>query len=193
MIEGEGSKTYTHSKKMLYSNPKLLHSLLEMITQDLIGYLKSQIRAGVNAVMVFDSWASALELNAYLSFSWEYMKKIAKEIKSEYPHIPVMLFPKGVGAYLEYLDGDFDVFGVDWGTPMSLAKEKMGGKYVLQGNLEPARLYNREAMIEGVDEILSVMNEGRGHIFNLGHGMIPDLPRENAIELVKLVREKTKR
>ncbi|HIY43864.1 uroporphyrinogen decarboxylase [uncultured Helicobacter sp.] len=193
MIEGEGSKTYTHSKKMLYSNPKLLHSLLEIITQDLIGYLKSQIRAGANAVMVFDSWASALELNAYLSFSWEYMKKIAKEIKSEYPHIPVMLFPKGVGAYLEYLDGDFDVFGVDWGTPMSLAKEKMGGKYVLQGNLEPARLYNREAMIEGVDEILSVMNEGRGHIFNLGHGMIPDLPRENAIELVKLVREKTKR
>lgn len=193
MIEGEGSKTYTHSKKMLYSNPKLLHSLLEMITQDLIGYLKSQIRAGANAVMVFDSWASALELNAYLSFSWEYMKKIAKEIKSEYLHIPVMLFPKGVGAYLEYLDGDFDVFGVDWGTPMSLAKEKMGGKYVLQGNLEPARLYNREAMIEGVDEILSVMNEGRGHIFNLGHGMIPDLPRENAIELVKLVREKTKR
>lgn len=193
MIEGEGSKTYTHSKKMLYSNPKLLHSLLEMITQDLIGYLKSQIRAGANAVMVFDSWASALELNVYLSFSWEYMKKIAKEIKSEYPHIPVMLFPKGVGAYLEYLDGDFDVFGVDWGTPMSLAKEKMGGKYVLQGNLEPARLYNREAMIEGVDEILSVMNEGRGHIFNLGHGMIPDLPRENAIELVKLVREKTKR
>ena len=193
MIEGEGSKTYTHSKKMLYSNPKLLHSLLEIITQDLIGYLKSQIRAGANAVMVFDSWASALELNAYLSFSWEYMKKIAKEIKSEYPHIPVMLFPKGVGAYLEYLDGDFDVFGVDWGTPMSLAKEKMGGKYVLQGNLEPARLYNREAMIEGVDEILYVMNEGRGHIFNLGHGMIPDLPRENAIELVKLVREKTKR
>ena len=193
MIEGEGSKTYTHSKKMLYSNPKLLHSLLEIITQDLIGYLKSQIRAGANAVMVFDSWASALELNVYLSFSWEYMKKIAKEIKSEYPHIPVMLFPKGVGAYLEYLDGDFDVFGVDWGTPMSLAKEKMGGKYVLQGNLEPARLYNREAMIEGVDEILSVMNEGRGHIFNLGHGMIPDLPRENAIELVKLVREKTKR
>ena len=193
MIEGEGSKTYAHSKKMLYSNPRLLHSLLEMITQDLIGYLKSQIRAGANAVMVFDSWASALELNAYLSFSWEYMKKIAKEIKSEYPHIPVMLFPKGVGAYLEYLDGDFDVFGVDWGTPMSLAKEKMGGKYVLQGNLEPARLYNREAMIEGVDEILSVMNEGRGHIFNLGHGMIPDLPRGNAIELVKLVREKTKR
>lgn len=193
MIEGEGSKTYTHSKKMLYSNPKLLHSLLEAITYELINYLKEQIKAGANAVMVFDSWASALELSAYLTFSWEYMKKIAKALKSEYPHIPVMLFPKGVGAYLEHLDGEFDVFGVDWGTPMSLAKEKLGSKYVLQGNLEPARLYSKEAMLEGVEEILSVMNEDRGHIFNLGHGMIPDLPRENAIELVKLVREKTKR
>lgn len=193
MIEGEGSKTYTHSKKMLYSNPSLLHSLLESITEELIHYLKEQIKAGANAVMVFDSWASALELSAYLTFSWEYMKKIAKSIKSEYPHIPVMLFPKGVGAYLEYLDGEFDVFGVDWGTPMSLAKEKLGSKYVLQGNLEPARLYSKEAMLEGIEEILSVMNEDRGHIFNLGHGMIPDLPRENAIELVKLVREKTKR
>lgn len=193
IIEGEGSKTYTHSKKMLYSNPSLLHSLLESITEELIHYLKEQIKAGANAVMVFDSWASALELSAYLTFSWEYMKKIAKNIKSEYPHIPVMLFPKGVGAYLEYLDGEFDVFGVDWGTPMSLAKEKLGSKYVLQGNLEPARLYSKEAMLEGVEEILSVMNEDRGHIFNLGHGMIPDLPRENAIELVKLVREKTKR
>lgn len=193
MIEGEGSKTYTHSKKMLYSNPSLLHLLLESITEELIHYLKEQIKAGANAVMVFDSWASALELSAYLTFSWEYMKKIAKSIKSEYPHIPVMLFPKGVGAYLEYLDGEFDVFGVDWGTPMSLAKEKLGSKYVLQGNLEPARLYSKEAMLEGVEEILSVMNEDRGHIFNLGHGMIPDLPRENAIELVKLVREKTKR
>lgn len=193
MIEGEGSKTYTHSKKMLYSNPSLLHSLLESITEELIHYLKEQIKAGANAVMVFDSWASALELSAYLTFSWEYMKKIAKSIKNEYSHIPVMLFPKGVGAYLEYLDGEFDVFGVDWGTPMSLAKEKLGSKYVLQGNLEPARLYSKEAMLEGVEEILSVMNEDRGHIFNLGHGMIPDLPRENAIELVKLVREKTKR
>ena len=104
-----------------------------------------------------------------------------------------MLFPKGVGAYLDFLDGEFDVFGIDWGTPMQLAKSKLGQKYVLQGNLEPARLYNYEAMLVGVEEILSIMNEGRGHIFNLGHGMIPDLPRDNAIALVQMVREKTKR
>lgn len=193
MIEGEGSKTYAHSKKMLYHNPKLLHSLLEKLTQELKSYLEHQIKAGANAVMIFDSWAGALELQAYLKFSWDYMKSIARELKQKYPSIPVILFPKGVGAYLEYLDGDFDVFGIDWGTPMSLAKEKLGEKYVLQGNLEPARLYDLDAMERGIDEIIEVMGKKEGHIFNLGHGMIPDLPRENAIELVKMVKGKTKR
>lgn len=193
MIEGEGSKTYAQSKKILYSHPKLLHTLLEKLTQELKSYLENQIKAGANAVMIFDSWAGALELEAYLKFSWDYMKSIAKELKQKYPLIPVILFPKGVGSYLESLDGDFDVFGVDWGTPMSLAKEKMGKKYVLQGNLEPARLYDLDAMQRGVDEIIAVMGKQEGHIFNLGHGMIPDLPRENAIELVKMVKEKTKR
>ncbi|ANV98396.1 uroporphyrinogen decarboxylase [Helicobacter enhydrae] len=193
MIEGEGSKTYPHSKKMLYTQPALLHNLLQKLTKELEAYLERQINAGANAVMIFDSWAGALELESYLHFSWAYMKEIAQTLKSKYPHIPVILFPKGVGAYLEYLDGNFDVLGVDWGTPMSLAKEKLGAKYVLQGNLEPARLYDKEAMEKGVDEIVAVMGKTQGHIFNLGHGMIPDLPRENAIELVKMVKEKTKR
>lgn len=193
MIEGEGSKTYVHSKKMLYSNPMLLHSLLSQITNELKNYLIHQIKAGANAVMVFDSWAGALELGAYLEFSWKYMQEIAKEIKTQFPQVPVILFPKGVGTYLDYLDGEFDVFGVDWGTPMRLAKEKIGHQYVLQGNLEPARLYDAKSMEQGVDEIISVMGKKEGHIFNLGHGMIPDLPRENAIALVQMVREKTKR
>lgn len=193
MIEGEGSKTYTASKKMLYSQPKVLHALLSKITYELKDYLKNQIRAGANAVMIFDSWASALELKSYLEFSWNYMQEIVKEIKAEYPYIPVILFPKGVGAYLEHLYGDFDVFGVDWGTPMELAKQRLGDRYVLQGNLEPARLYDFDAMEEGVEQILSVMGKKEGHIFNLGHGMLQDLPRENAIALVQMVKEKTKR
>ncbi|WP_027327361.1 uroporphyrinogen decarboxylase [Helicobacter pametensis] len=193
MIEGEGSKTYTHSKKMLYANPKLLATLLEKITSELKAYLENQIKAGANAVMIFDSWASALEREAYLKFSWNYMKEIAYDLKKKFPHIPVILFPKGVGSYLDHLDGEFDVFGVDWGTPMELAKAKLGNRYVLQGNLEPARLYDYEAMEEGVDRIISVMGREAGHIFNLGHGMIPDLPRENAIALVQMVRQKTKR
>lgn len=192
MIEGEGSKTYTKSKKMLYTNPKLLHKLLSRLSDELKGYLSKQIESGANAVQIFDSWAGALERNAYMEFSWHYMSDIAHFLKTKYPNIPVMLFPKGIAGFLDYISGDFDVFGVDWSTPMELAKAKLGSKYVLQGNLEPARLYDRESMITGIEEILRVVGN-EAHIFNLGHGMLPDLPRENAIELVKIVRERTKR
>lgn len=193
MIEGEGSKTYTKSKKMLYAQPKVLHTLLQKITDELKGYSEMQIKSGADAVMVFDSWAGALEKQAYLEFSWKYMKDIAAHLKKNFPHIPVILFPKGIAGYLDNIDGEFDVFGVDWGTPMGIAKHYLGNKYVLQGNLEPSRLYDKESMEKGIDEIISIMGKKEGHIFNLGHGMLPDLPRENAIALVKMVREKTKR
>ena len=193
MIEGQGSKTYAKSKAMLYKQPQVLKALLERLSDELKAYLEGQIQAGANAVQIFDSWAGALEQEAYLEFSWKYMKDIAKYIKGKYPHIPVMLFPKGIGAYLDKITGEFDVFGVDWGTPMNLAKEKLGKKYVLQGNLEPSRLYDVDSMRKGVKEILDIMGKDGGHIFNLGHGMLPDLPRENAIELVKMVRESTRR
>ena len=192
MIEGQGSKTYIKSKEMLYKQPQILKALLERLSEELKFYLESQIRAGANAVQIFDSWASALECEAYMEFSWKYMKDIAHYLKGKYPHIPIMLFPKGIAGFLEKIDGDFDVFGVDWSTPLALAKQKLGAKYVLQGNLEPCRLYEREAMERGVDEILRIMGN-EGHIFNLGHGMLPNLPRENAIALVQMVREKSKR
>lgn len=193
MIEGQGSKTYAKSKKLLYTQPELMHRLLEKLTQALIGYLRRQIDAGADAVQVFDSWAAALPRDAYFEFGWNYLRKIAEALKESHPNTPVMLFPKGIGGYLDQVDGDFEVFGVDWGTPMIHAKRMLGSCYVLQGNLEPARLYNRDAMVQGVDEIIQVMGKQPGHIFNLGHGMIPDLPRENAIELVQIVREKTRR
>lgn len=186
MIEGEGSKTYVKSKKILYSNPKFLHALLDKITYNLKHYLESQIKAGANAVMVFDSWASALEESAYLEFGWEYCKQIASFIKDKYPQIPVILFPKGISGYLDKIDGEFDVFGVDWSTPLGIAKEKLGCKYTLQGNLEPCRIYNEDSMLEGAREILELMRDS-AHIFNLGHGMLPDLPRENAIKLVEFI------
>ncbi len=193
MIEGQGSKTYAKSKAMLYRQPQILRALLERLSDELKAYLEGQIQAGANTVQIFDSWAGALEQEAYLEFSWKYMKEIAKYIKGKYPHIPVMLFPKGIGAYLDKITGEFDVFGVDWGTPMGLAKEKLGRQYVLQGNLEPSRLYDADSMEKGVREIIDIMGKEPGHIFNLGHGMLPDLPRENAIALVKMVRENTRR
>ena len=188
MIEGHGSKSYEKSKKMLYQNPKLLHALLQKLTEEIKQYLSMQIKAGANAVMLFDSWANALEKSKYLEFGWFYLQDIANYLKATFPQIPLIAFPRGVGAFLESLHGKFDVLGIDWQIDMKEAKEKVGDRFVLQGNLEPARLYDYSSMKEGVISILEVMRNS-GHIFNLGHGMIKDLPRENAISLVKLVRE----
>lgn len=196
MIEGSGSKTYTHSKKMLYSNPQLLNTLLSLISEELKLYLEGQIKAGVNAVMLFDSWAGALEGSAYLEFGYKYILGITDFLKAKYPAIPIIVFPKGVGGYLHRfrnIDAKFEVFGIDWGCDMANAKAILGDRFVLQGNLEPARLYNENAMISGVSEIMEIFGKKAGHIFNLGHGMLPDLERENVAKLVQIVREKSKR
>jgi len=192
MIEGQGTKTYNICKKLIYSDPVFMHKLLAKVTEVIKLYLEKQIEAGVDVVQIFDSWAGALEKSQYFEFSWNYMKEIAAHIKAKYPHIPIIMFPKGIPAYLDDIDGDFDVFGVDWSTPMALAKEKLGDKYVLQGNMEPCRLYSKEATKECVTSIAQTMKEGR-HIFNLGHGILPDVPVENAKYFVSLCQEVSKR
>ncbi len=193
MVEGRGTKTYSIVKKLLYTNPDFMHKLLRKVTDVLKLYMQKQIQSGVDAVMIFDSWASALEESAYFEFSWQYMKEISSFLKKSYPQIPVILFPKGISGYLDRVDGEFDVFGVDWSTPISLAKEKLGNKYVLQGNMEPMRLYSKEAIKEGVEKIVEVMGKGNRHIFNLGHGILPDVPVENAKYFIDLVHEITKK
>ena len=192
MIEGRGTKTYNIVKKLVYTNPELMHKLLSKVSEVVKYYLEKQIEAGVDAVQIFDSWAAALEKEKYLEFSWNYIKEIVSYIKKKYPHIPIIVFPKGIPAFLDDIDGDFDVFGVDWSTPMALAKEKLGDKYVLQGNMEPCRLYSKEATKECVTSIAKTMKDGR-HIFNLGHGILPDVPVENAKYFVSLCKELSKR
>ena len=192
MIEGGGTKTYAVSKKLLYSNPEFMHQILAKVTAALIGYMKEQIKAGVNAVQIFDSWAAALEEQAYFEFGLSYINKIVDSVKAEFPHIPVIVFPKGISGYLDKISGNFDVFGVDWSTPIELAKEKLSPRYVLQGNMEPTRLYSKKAIDEGVDKILSTM-KGAPHIFNLGHGILPDVPVENAKYFIKAVQTRSAR
>ena len=192
MIEGRGTKTYNIVKKLIYTQPELVHALLREVTEVVKLYLEKQIEAGVDVVQIFDSWAAALEKPMYFEFSWNYMKEIAAYIKGKYPDIPIIMFPKGIGAYLDDIDGDFDVFGVDWGTPMALAKEKLGDRYVLQGNMEPCRLYSQEATKECVTTLHDIM-QGEGHIFNLGHGILPDVPVENAKYFVSLVHDITRK
>jgi uroporphyrinogen decarboxylase len=194
MIEGQGSKTYNISKKMMYSNPELLHNILAKVTEVVKYYLLKQIEAGADVVQIFDSWASAIEPSKYDEFSWKYMVEIADFLKERHPEVPIIMFPKGVAAFIErgLVYGNFDVFGVDWGTPMALAKEKLGNRYVLQGNMEPTRLYSKEATKECVSSLAELMKDGR-HIFNLGHGILPDVPVENAKYFVNLCKELSKR
>jgi uroporphyrinogen decarboxylase len=184
MIEGEGTKTYNICKKMMYSNPELLHKILAKVTEVVKIYMEKQIEAGIDVVQIFDSWAAAIEPSKYDEFSWKYMVEIADYLKAKYPHIPIIMFPKGIPAFLDKVYGNFDVFGVDWSTPMGYAKEKLGDKYVLQGNMEPCRLYSKEATTECVEALQKIMG-GKRHIFNLGHGILPDVPVENAKHFIR--------
>jgi uroporphyrinogen decarboxylase len=185
MIEGQGTKIYNICKKMMYTNPQLLHNILQKVTDVVKHYLEAQIEAGVDVVQIFDSWAAAIEPSKYDEFSWQYMVQIADYIKSKYPNTPIIMFPKGVASFIEQdlVYGNFDVMGIDWGTPMVMAKEKLGDKYVLQGNMEPCRLYDKEATTQCVEAIQEIM-QGKRHIFNLGHGILPDVPVENAKHFV---------
>ena len=192
MVEGRGSKQYAKIKKMVYTNPKLLHKLLDKVTDQTIKYLSKQIESGADAIMVFDSWGGALEREKFFEFSWEYMKEIAKSIKQNYKNIPVILFSKGVGLYISDMDGEFDVLGIDWNTPMEYALDIFKDNYTLQGNMDPTRLYSKEATEEAVIKIAEIM-KGHRHIFNLGHGILPDVPVENAKYFVDLCKEVTRR
>ena len=183
MIEGKGTKTYNLCKKLLYTQPELMHKLLAKVTQVVKYYMEKQIEAGIDVVQIFDSWAAALEEDEYFEFSWKYMIEISDYLKEKYPNIPIIMFPKGIGQYLDRIEGNFDVFGVDWSTPMELAKEKLGDKYVLQGNMEPCRLYSKEQTTKSIEKINNVM-QGKRHIFNLGHGILPDVPVEHAKHFV---------
>lgn len=188
MIEGGTTKTYAICKKMAYSNPELLHEILRSVTEATKLYLENQIKSGVNAVQIFDSWASALEESAFFEFSWKYILEICDYLKAKFPQVPIIVFPKGISGYLDKISGNFDVFGVDWSTPIELAAAKLGQKYTLQGNMEPTRLYDKNAIKQGVSQILEIM-KNRPHIFNLGHGILPDIPVENAKYFINLVHE----
>jgi len=193
MVEGRGSKQYPKIKKMVYADSETLHALLKVNTTQTIKYLLNQIKAGADAVMVFDSWGGALEKDKFFEFSWNYMLEIASSIKKEYPQIPVILFSKGTGLYLEdMIQGEFDVIGVDWNTPIEYANQIVNNKKTIQGNMDPCRLYSQTATKEATEHIAEVMR-GNRHIFNLGHGILPDTPWENVKYFVDLVKEITQK
>lgn len=180
MVEGGSSKVFTKIKKMMYSEPKILHLLLDKLADAVILYLNAQINAGVQAVMVFDTWGGVLGHREYLDFSLQYMHKIVDGLIRENDgyKVPVTLFTKGGGLWLEAMvSTGCDALGLDWTVNLAEAKARVGHKVALQGNMDPSVLYASPARIEQeVQQILADFGQGSGHVFNLGHGIHQDVP-----------------
>jgi len=189
MIQGQSSKDFAAPKKMLYQNPNLLHQLLKILTQAVTDYLLAQIQSGVDSLMIFDTWGGLLTHHAYEHCSLIYMSQIIKNIKTQHPHMPITLFTKGGGLFLENLfNSGADCVGLDWTIEIKKAREINLNRTALQGNLDPCVLYGTEEEIhKEVSRILSQAGAHPGHIFNLGHGISPDIDPGKVKFLVDLV------
>ncbi|OBX06733.1 uroporphyrinogen decarboxylase [Gallibacterium salpingitidis] len=196
MVEGGSSKTFTKIKKMLYCEPQLLHRLLDKLADSVILYLNAQIKAGAQAVMVFDTWGGVLGHLEYRDFSLRYMEKIVYGLirENEGRRVPVTLFTKGGGLWLEAIAATgCDAIGLDWTIDIAKAKTRVGDKVALQGNMDPSVLYATPARIEQeVKQILAGYGQGFGHIFNLGHGIHQDVPVESPKVLVDAIHHYSK-
>jgi uroporphyrinogen decarboxylase len=196
MIEGKSGTDFSSAKKILYQSPDYLHLLLEKLSTSISLYLNSQIKAGADAVMIFDTWGGLLSTEAYHAFSLAYIKKIIDQLNHQEKDkkIPVILFTKHGGQWLkDMLYTHCDVIGVDWTTSLSKARKTVGHAVALQGNLDPAILYaNPDCIEKEVKKILSEYGHHRGHIFNLGHGIPKDVPVENVEALIHAVHTLSK-
>jgi len=193
MIEGQSSRDFTRAKTMLYTQPELLHQLLEKLALSVIDYLNAQILAGAQVVQIFDTWGGALSHSAYLEFSLTYMAKIVDGLikQADGRDVPVILFTKGGGLWLEAMaDTGCDCLGLDWSVDLGAAHQRVGGKVALQGNMDPAILRAKPEVIRGeVKRILGSFGENDGHVFNLGHGITPDINPDNAKIFIDAVHE----
>jgi len=193
MVEGGSSKDFARIKRLLYSDPKLLHKLLDVLAKSVTQYLNAQIVAGAQAVMLFDTWGGTLTPNSYKEFSLQYMNSIVAGLRreSEGRRVPVVLFTKGGGAWLEDMTATgADALGIDWTQDLADARRRVGEKVALQGNLDPAALYaTPETVRDLVSKALASFGHGEGHVFNLGHGVHADTQPEHVAAMVQAVHD----
>ncbi len=184
MIEGGSSRDFHKTKHMLYNQPEALHQLLSVLAESVTAYLNAQILAGAQAVQIFDSWGGALSHAAYQEFSLSYMQQIVNGLikQSEGREVPVILFTKGGGQWLESMaDTGAHALGLDWTTDLGQARQRVGHKVALQGNMDPSVLYaSPEKIQQEVKRILQSYGSGTGHVFNLGHGITPQVDPAHA-------------
>ena len=196
MVEGGSSKTFSKVKGLMYENPKHMHQLLDVLADTIIDYLNSQIDAGADSVMIFDTWGGLLNKASYENFSLMYMSKIVAGINRNYEGktIPVTLFTKGGSAWLEQIAATgCDAVGIDWTVEIGEAERRIGSKVALQGNLDPSVLYASAEVIKSeAHKILDQFQGSTGHVFNLGHGITPDVNPESMKALVDAVHSYSK-
>ncbi len=196
MIENGGSKTYAKSKALLYKTPELAHQLLDKLSQSIIKYLIGQIQSGASAVQIFDSWGGVLSPADFQQFSLQYMQQIVDGLKAAgFADTPIILFSKGANQSLTALSQTgCHGLGVDWTIDISKAQSLTGDRVALQGNLDPATLYAPDAFIDNaVKKVIDEYGDQPGHVFNLGHGMQPDMQPEKVAVLVDAVRKHSTR
>jgi uroporphyrinogen decarboxylase len=193
MVEGGSTKNFAHCKGMLYERPELMHQLLSTVADSVTAYLNAQVAAGAQAVMIFDTWGGVLGPREYEQFSLAYMERIIQGLQreSEGRRVPVILFTKGGGQWLGRMsESGCDALGVDWTTDLADARVQVRDRVALQGNLDPCILYSSpERIRDEVARVLDSYGHGPGHVFNLGHGIHPNVDPENAAALVQAVHE----
>lgn len=185
MIEGQGSKTFSKAKAFLYREPEAARLLLEKLTETVIAYLKLKIKAGVDIVQIFDSWAGVLDNKVYAKF----MLPLLRQIRESITEVPVIIFSKGAWFSLEEIGGlKPNVVGLDWNISPQFARNILGEDQVVQGNLDPCILYSSEEEIhKSATEM--VQSFGGNHIVNLGHGVYPDTPLDGVKAFIKTIKE----
>jgi uroporphyrinogen decarboxylase len=191
MIEGGSSKTFAKTKAMLFNEPQMLHLLLDKLASSVIAYLDQQVQSGADSLMVFDTWGGVLSKQNYLDFSLNYMQKIVNGVKAKHPNTPITLFSKNGGKHLgEIAATGCDGVGIDWTVELGDVERQIGDKVAIQGNLDPAVMYATPEIIRTeVKKVLDQFQGDTGHIFNLGHGITPDVNPENMKVLVDAVHE----
>ncbi|MES9876973.1 MAG: uroporphyrinogen decarboxylase [Candidatus Sedimenticola sp. PURPLELP] len=196
MVEGGGTKNFAQVKGMMFDRPDLMHKLLEKTADSVIAYLNAQVAAGAQALMIFDTWGGVLSPSDYRNFSLAYMQRIIDGLtrENEGRKVPVILFTKGGGQWLaDMADTGCDGLGVDWTTDLADARARVQDKVALQGNIDPCILYaSPESIRDEVGRVLASYGRGPGHVFNLGHGIHPNVNPEHAGALVEAVHELSK-
>ncbi|MBI5447108.1 MAG: uroporphyrinogen decarboxylase [Gammaproteobacteria bacterium] len=191
LVEGRGTKEFYALRGLMYGQPDLLHALLHYLTEVTVTYLSAQVKAGAQALMLFDTWGGLLNPVHYLAFSLEYVRQITHALKALYPSLPLILYSKNGAASLEARAGTgVDALGLDWTVDIGHARQRVGQRVALQGNLDPGVLYSSpETLRKEIRAILSSFGPYPGHIFNLGHGIPLDVPPDNIKILVDTVHE----